>query len=105
MRIEYHPSVHCREQQVVHQHRDIATFVKIAAQPKSLRRERHKQRGIHQTGDINSTVFSQSGFATANLVTIGNNNAINAINASQGLGGAISIRLEGNHQTAIVRQN
>jgi hypothetical protein len=102
MRIEYHPSVLCREHQVVHQHLDVATFVKIAAQPTSLRRERRKQRGIHQTGHNNSTVFSQPSFSTAHWVTIGNNNAINA---TQALSSTTRIRLEGNHQTATVRQN
>jgi hypothetical protein len=55
-----------------------------------------------QTGNNNSIVFSQPGFATANLVQLGHNNSINA---SQAVGSTINIRLEGNNLTATVRQN
>jgi minor curlin subunit len=54
-----------------------------------------------QIGNHNSIVFSQPGAATANLVEIGNNNTINAV---QGLGGTMNIRLEGYNLSDTVRQ-
>jgi hypothetical protein len=55
-----------------------------------------------QNGNNNSILFSQPGFATAELVEIGNNNTINATSK---VGTTIRIRLEGNNLTATVRQN